>query len=283
MEKLINFNDITISDNHVVTDSHAALQEYLYFPRAATYLRSLGLEVSFGLLKRYLDERKINAYVWLSSTFPYITVFPAIGSEFESQINNNELVLAVQPGFIKADVYSFHFTENSESIVRKNGTGINISISIEVAKSIVSDSLAGVSVLSYWAPFDEPICSVPFLKVSELNELAKNAVDAAREIESIRHSAIAPSRSELQERLKQLEAENTQLKDLLANAPTTNATHVAVGALIELLTEQKAPRRNQSRIKDELEEKGLKGLSRGSLNDIFSAANKALKASKDGA
>lgn len=86
----------------------------------------------------------------------------------------------------------------------------------------------------------------------------------------------------LAEELAQAKEEIIQLKARLLNTPTTNATHVAVGALIELLTEQKAPRRNQSRIKDELEEKGLKGLSRGSLNDIFSAANKALKASKDG-
>lgn len=75
--------------------------------------------------------------------------------------------------------------------------------------------------------------------------------------------------------------EIARLNALLVSAPATNATHVAVGALVELLTEQKTPRRTQSRIKDELEDKALKGLSRGSLNDIFAAANKALKASKD--
>lgn len=89
-------------------------------------------------------------------------------------------------------------------------------------------------------------------------------------------------RQESRQVLEQLISENQQLKEQLALSPA-NSTFVTVGALIELLTEQKAPRRTQSRIKDELEDKGLKGLSRSSLNDIFSAANKALKASKDAA
>lgn len=80
--------------------------------------------------------------------------------------------------------------------------------------------------------------------------------------------------------IETLQSENKILKKQLENTPT-HSVYTIVGALIEILTEQKIPRRNQARIKDELEDKELKGLSRGNLNNVFAAANKALETSKD--
>lgn len=77
-----------------------------------------------------------------------------------------------------------------------------------------------------------------------------------------------------------LREENKRLKEQLNNSPT-NSTYAIAGALIEMITAQKTPRRNQTAIKLELEEKGLKGLSKASLDNLFAAANKALQASKD--
>lgn len=82
---------------------------------------------------------------------------------------------------------------------------------------------------------------------------------------------------ELQQAKEEIARLNAQLLEMRA----TNSTFVIAGALIEMLTEQKTPRRNQTKIKLELEEKGLKGLSKSSLDNLFVDANKALKASKD--
>ena len=83
-------------------------------------------------------------------------------------------------------------------------------------------------------------------------------------------------------RLEELKEENKRLREQLGSNPT-NSAYVIAGALIELLTEKKTPRRNQTQIKLELEETGLKGLSKASLDKLFAAANTALKASKDAA
>lgn len=89
---------------------------------------------------------------------------------------------------------------------------------------------------------------------------------------------------QLEEENKRLEKENQQLREQLAHKPT-NSLYVMAGALIEMLTTE---RRNQSGLKIDLQELGLKGFSEGSLNSNFAASNKALdeakalKASKDG-
>ena len=280
MEVLNDFNGLTTSNTKDISPQHAATQEYLVFSTAINYLKSIGFDISFQLLKRYLDERKINAYAWLADGYDRIDTFPVPSSEMDSLINSDDLMLTVAPSFIKADIYRFYFIEKSGGAIKKDGIGINIFIDIRVAESIVSDSVMGVSYFAKWAPLEGDIIRLPFLKVSELNELAKDAARTTREIENMRSGVIQSSPNDLSERLKQLERENELLKQQLGNAPS-NSTFIAVGALVELLTEQKTPRRTQSRIKDELEDKALKGLSRGSLNDIFAAANKALKASKD--
>lgn len=284
MEVLNDFNGLTTSSTKDMPPRHAATQEYLVFSTAINYLKSLGFEISFTLLKRYLDEKKLNTYAWLASGYNHgynsMDVYPALDSELDRHItSNDELTLMVEPCFIKASTYRFCFIEELKSPIEKNGIGIDIVVEIMVAESIVSAPDIGFSSLSKWVPY-EHIFKLPFLKVSELNDLAKNAMQTVQEIEDIRSSVITTSQNDLSERLKQLEKENELLKQQLGNAPS-NSTFLAVGALVELLTEQKTPRRTQSRIKDELEDKALKGLSRGSLNDIFAAANKALKASKD--
>lgn len=61
---------------------------------------------------------------------------------------------------------------------------------------------------------------------------------------------------------------------------TPQSAYVIIGALLGLLTSQASPRRNQSSIKVELEETGLKGLSKGSLDAAFAKANKAIEQAK---
>lgn len=83
----------------------------------------------------------------------------------------------------------------------------------------------------------------------------------------------------LSAKIEQLESENSELKKQVKNSPTAS-TYTIAGALIELITDQRTPKRNQSTLKLELEEKKLKGVSEGSLNNLFASANKALKDSK---
>jgi len=87
---------------------------------------------------------------------------------------------------------------------------------------------------------------------------------------------MAQLREDSKQSVDQLLKENQQLREQLELSPT-NSLYVMAGALIEMLT---TPRRNQSRLKLELQDLGLKGFSEGSLNSHFSAANKAIKAAK---
>lgn len=281
--KGISFNDAKVSKQH------AALVEYLTIGQSLYFLHELGFDVSPALLARYLIEEKINIYAWISSE---IIAFP---SQWDDAKSNSWLALAksvvVKPCFIKARVYGLYFSSEITGSANSEGKNGEVVVDVRLAESVVFHTHSDVSALASWAN-DESFSGierVALLKVSELIELTKNAAHLVNGIESTSIKEVSASSESKSAIDNNLVEENNRLKEEIQQLKrqkecpefsTTNSTFVIAGALIEMLTEQKSPRRNQTRIKLELEEKGLKGLSKASLDNLFAAANKALKASK---
>lgn len=281
MEAISNFSGISIIDGVGATPEGAALMEYLTIPTSVNFLRGLGFKIPLPLLNRYLAEEKINLYVWLDST-PQVT--PLYSGDDPGDINARAWLdvtshAIVKPCFIKAKNYELYFSSDRPGYACRKGKTGEIFAAIYEAESIVNHAITHESTLARWEP-ENHFAKIALLKVSELLEFVKTTTHLISKIEGLRDQNLSNMQSCSDAKAVNLEEENKLLKKQLKSNPA-NSTLVIAGALIELLTEQKTPRRNQTRIKLELEDKGLKGLSKASLDNLFSAANKALKASKD--
>lgn len=285
MEYLDSSVDICILENKKISIDEAASKAYLDLTESIGYLNGLGVFLDLKLFMRYLLDRKITPYAWFSNFYldiklDYISEYC---SELKYRLNENPNYInafVVDKGYVAIKECRYIFSENPKGEIKINNKPVDIKVGIFLAESLVIDFLSDFRINSSWRPRDKKLFKKIYFKVSDLNSFAEIILGSAEYAKGVFLKSDDNLLNNLKEILKSLEAENSILKEKL-KFNTKNSDYVIGGALIELLTEQKSPRRNQSTLKLELVEQKLKGMSQGSLNDFFAAANKALKASKD--
>ena len=285
MEYLDSSVDICILENKKISIDEAASKAYLDLTESIGYLNGLGVFLDLKLFMRYLLDRKITPYAWFSNFYldiklDYISEYC---SELKYRLNeepNYINAFVVDKGYVAIKECRYIFSENPKGEIKINNKPVDIKVGIFLAESLVIDFLSDFRINSSWRPRDKKLFKKIYFKVSDLNSFAEIILGSAEYAKGVFLKSDDNLLNNLKEILKSLEAENSILKEKL-KFNTKNSDYVIGGALIELLTEQKSPRRNQSTLKLELVEQKLKGMSQGSLNDFFAAANKALKASKD--
>lgn len=287
MEYLDSSVDIYALENKKISIEEAASKSYLDLTESISYLNGLGACLDLKIFMRYLLGNKITPYTWFSSYHVGIKLesISEYSSDFKYYLNEdpdyiNQFI--VNKGYVEIHECKYIFSENPEGKFKVNDKFVDILVSIFLAESSVINILSGFKVKFSWRPQpqDKELLKKIYFKVSDLNSIAKFILDSAEHARGLLLRSDDNLLNDLKENIKSLESENSFLKEKL-NFNTKNSDYVIGGALIELLTEQKSPRRNQSTLKLELVEQKLKGMSQGSLNDFFAAANKALKASKD--
>lgn len=285
MEYLDSSEDIYELDSKLVSANEALVKCYLDIPDSINYLNSLGVSFDFKSFMRYLLQEEITPHVWFSKAYSNIKI-----EKFCEFDNNDQYRLiketkgfnlfVVNKGYVEISEYNYILSENAMGKIRFNNTPVDIDVDIFLGKSFLIDRLSGIEISSSWRPIKCKLLKKVYLKVTDLNSIAESILESSEYTESLFIRPDDICLNNLKEKIIDLEIENNRLKDKL-KCNTKNSDYVIGGALIELLTEQKSPRRNQSTLKLELVEQKLKGMSQGSLNDFFAAANKALKASKD--
>lgn len=285
MEYLDSSVDIYALENKKISIDEAASKTYLDLTESIGYLNGLGVFLDLKLFMRYLLDRKITPYAWFSSFYLDIKLvyISEHCSELEYRLNKDPNYInkfVVDTGYVAIKECRYIFSENPKGEIKINNKPVDIKVDIFLAESLVIDFLSDFRINSSWRPRDNKLFKKIYFKVSDLNFFAEIILASAEYTKGVFLESDDNLLNNLKEILKSLEAENSILKEKL-KFNTKNSDYVIGGALIELLTEQKSPRRNQSTLKLELVEQKLKGMSQGSLNDFFAAANKALKASKD--
>lgn len=284
MEMLKDLNNISVKDDWNISAEQAVTTGYLDITTAVQHLDNIGIKVSPLLLQRYVDEGAIIAYGWLPASKNNLCVgHVTLMKEFDklsrtTGLNTNRLLIA-EKGFSEIKDCSFYFNEDPKGTAIKDGRIGCVVASIWSAKSLVRNGFSDEKEVVVWSPLDWEFLSLLFFKVSDLNELATRTASSMREIEDAKQSIRKSCSSDLHEKIHQLEEENKLLKAQAGDEPA-GSVYVALGAVLQLLTEQKIPSRNQSGIKIELEAMDLSGLSKGSLNNNFRDANKAFNAAK---
>lgn len=285
MEYLDSSVDICILENKKISIDEAASKAYLDLTESIGYLNGLGVFLDLKLFMRYLLDRKITPYAWFSNFYLDIKLvyISEYCSELKYRLNEDPNYInafVVDTGYVAIKECRYIFSENPKGEIKINNKPVDIKVGIFLAESLVIDFLSDFRINSSWRPRDKKLFKKIYFKVSDLNSFAEIILGSAEYAKGVFLESDDNLLNNLKEILKSLEAENSILKEKL-KFNTKNSDYVIGGALIELLTEQKSPRRNQSTLKLELVEQKLKGMSQGSLNDFFAAANKALKASKD--
>lgn len=285
MEYLDSSVDICILENKKISIDEAVSKAYLDLTESIRYLNELGVFLDLKLFMRYLLDRKITPYAWFSSFYLDIELvyISEYCSELKFRLNEDPNYIksfVVDIGYVAIKECRYIFSENPKGEIKINNKPVDIKVDILLAESLVIDFLSDFRINSSWRPRDNKLFKKIYFKVSDLSSFAAFILGSAEHTKRVFLESDGNLLNNLKESLKSLEAENSILKEKL-KFNKKNSDYVIGGALIELLTGQKYPRRNQSTLKSELVEQKLKGMSQGSLNDFFAAANKALKASKD--